>query len=72
MASMHIDDDAKVGGSTRAAEVSPAYTPASDDVYDERISHVAQKYRGTDTDQHGQFWVYLIHSKACINNQMQI
>lgn len=50
MASMHIDDG-KPLGNTREAELS--YPPA-DDVFDERISHVAQKYRGTTSDQQGQ------------------
>lgn len=45
---MHIDGD-KPTGSIRSAEVSPA----SDDVFDERISHVAEKYRGTTEDQRG-------------------
>jgi hypothetical protein len=55
MASMHINDD-KPLGSNRATEVPPSYTPASsDNVFDERISHVVAKYRGTTTDQHGQY-----------------
>ena len=50
MASMHLDD--KAAGSIGDAEVLPEYISSSDDVFDERISHVAAQYRGTETDQH--------------------
>lgn len=52
MASMHIDGDKSLRN-VHATEASPAYTPADEGVFDERISHVAKKYRGTTTDQHG-------------------
>ena len=52
MASMHIDGDKPVGN-TGATEVPPLYSPTNDDVFDERISHIATKYRGTNEDQHG-------------------
>jgi hypothetical protein len=54
MASMHLDDD-KPAGSIRSAELPPSYETDTDDVFDERISHVAAKYRGTTTDQHGGY-----------------
>jgi hypothetical protein len=54
MASMHLDDD-KPAGSVRSAELPPSYNQVTDDVFDERISHVAAKYRGTTTDQHGRY-----------------
>ena len=53
MASMHIDNG-KLIGSSDEAEVPPTYEATSDAVFDERISHVAAKYRGTATDEHGQ------------------
>ena len=60
MASMHIDGDKPVGR-TGSAEVPP-YSTTSDDVFDERISHVAAKYRGTNEDQHGKNQDYVSDS----------
>ncbi len=52
---MHLETE-KPGGSSHATEIPPSYVAASGDgLFDERISHVAAKYQGTTTDQHGQY-----------------
>ena len=52
MASMHINGS-KPTRDSRAVEVESS---SSDEVFDERISHVAERYQGTTTDQHGKYF----------------
>ena len=71
MASMHLDGD-KPAGSIRSTELPPSYENATDDVFDERISHVAAKYRGTTTDQHGWYTLEFLRGKVLIDVDEQI
>jgi hypothetical protein len=62
MPSMHLDGD-KPAASSGQREL-PDYT--SPDVYDESISHVAERYRGTNSDQHGEMRLKRLHSDVLI------
>ena len=51
MASLHIDD--KQVPNVGLAETSSSSSPqGTSNVFDERISHVPEKYRGTSADEH--------------------